>query len=132
MLDYYYQAGVIQLQKHFSFELNQFYSFTSTWSLRQPYSFTSKLALRDKNVKLLLQLDHLPRSRLKKSTEGYFCNIVIKQSEIVPQFHFVSYVFLDMYFLEFSESERLKNMMTMLTLKNYQNATCIWCISSNY
>ena len=54
-----------------------------------------QLAVRNKCVKQLTELDHLARSNNEKSIENNFCNIASKKSLIVPQFPSISYLFLE-------------------------------------
>ena len=56
------------------------------------------LFLRIESVKQLSGLDHLARSNNKKSFEGNYSNTTSKESDIVSQFHSVSYVFLKISF----------------------------------
>ena len=53
-----------------------------------------KLALRNKSLKQLSELDYLARSNNKKSVEGCYWNITREKSVIVSYFYSVLYVFL--------------------------------------
>ena len=68
------------------------------FSCRKSATFThfeqmvyKKLALRNKSLKQLSELDYLARSNNKKSVEGCYCNITREKSVIVSYFYSVLY-----------------------------------------